>query len=41
MNENTKKYLKWELDLLKSELPDDFDNDDFINDLEIEDNDNV
>lgn len=41
MKEDSKKYLKWELNLLKSELPDDFDSDDFINDLEIEDNNNV
>ena len=40
MNQDSKKYLRSELDLLKSELADDFDIEDFISDLENkEDND--
>ena len=34
MIEGSKNYLRWELDLLKSELADDFDVEDFISDLE-------
>jgi len=34
MSESTKDYLRLELKYLADELPDDFDAEDFINDLE-------